>query len=67
MTFVSAVLQLQAGTATTRKGKMANYRWKKKYSGSILHCNFRNVWRGQMYCASLKWLMPCQSGRWWVS
>lgn len=59
MTFVSAVLQLQAGTATTRKGKMANNRWKHTLDPYVLQ--FQKCATGKkIYCASLKWLL-CQS------
>ncbi len=57
MTFVSAVLQLQAGTATMRKVKMGNTRRKYalyKYALQFQKYMIKND------SASLKWLV-CQS------
>ncbi len=57
MTFVSAVLQLQAGTAIMRKVKMGNNRWK--YTPYTYALQFQK-YMTKKYCASLKWLL-CQS------
>lgn len=57
ITFVSAILQLLAGTATMRKVKMGNNR--RKYTMQTYALQFQK-YMTKKYCALLKWLL-CQS------